>query len=79
LHAAERIDAQTSEAFQAELLAAVADGGTNLIIDFAQVEYISSAGFRALRGTAPRPTAARRTRISQLAASAIPLSRFDHN
>jgi anti-anti-sigma factor len=48
LHAAGRIDTQTSEAFQTELLAVVADGGTDLIIDFAQVEYISSAGFRAL-------------------------------
>src|SRR5262249_54107734 len=47
LRVAGRIDIQTSEAFQAALLAAVA-GGTNVIVDFSDVEYISSVGFRAL-------------------------------
>ena len=48
LHAVGRIDHQTSAQFQTELLSAVAEGGADLILDFAGVEYISSAGLSAL-------------------------------
>ncbi len=43
-----RIDSATSTEFQATLLKAVADAADGVIVDFAKVEYISSAGFRAL-------------------------------
>ena len=42
-----RIDMATSEAFRERLLATLA-GGLPLIIDFSGVDYISSAGLRAL-------------------------------
>lgn len=43
-----RIDNDTSPAFQARLLAALASPGAAVLIDFSGVEYISSAGLRAL-------------------------------
>ena len=42
-----RIDNDTSAAFQARLLAALASPAA-VLIDFSRVEYISSAGLRAL-------------------------------
>ena len=41
-----RIDNLTSSEFQARLLAAVSS--TDVVVDFFRVEYISSAGLRAL-------------------------------
>ena len=43
-----RIDYLTSTEFQARLLAAVTSGGADVVVDFSGVEYISSAGLRAL-------------------------------
>ena len=43
-----RIDSETSPALERELLEAVENGTTNLVLDFAGVEYISSAGLRVL-------------------------------
>ena len=42
-----RIDNATSPAFQAKLLAALTPGAA-VLVDFSAVEYISSAGLRAL-------------------------------
>lgn len=42
-----RIDNDTSPAFQAKLLAALTPGAA-VLVDFSAVEYISSAGLRAL-------------------------------
>lgn len=81
LHAAGRIDTQTSETFQTELLAAIADSGTDIIIDFAQVEYISSAGFRALM-TAARQTPKQRriavVALNDLGRELFAIARFHH-
>ena len=43
-----RIDNDTSAAFQARLLASLASAAATVLIDFSRVEYISSAGLRAL-------------------------------
>jgi anti-sigma B factor antagonist len=43
-----RIDNDTSAAFQARLLAALASPAAAVLVDFSGVEYISSAGLRAL-------------------------------
>ena len=43
-----RIDNETSAAFQARLLNAVTPAGAAVLVDFSGVEYVSSAGLRAL-------------------------------
>src|SRR5208283_853969 len=43
-----RIDNETSPSFQARLLDAVGTGAVPVLLDFSGVEYISSAGLRAL-------------------------------
>ena len=43
-----RIDNETSAEFQTTLLGAVAPAGAAVLVDFAAVNYISSAGLRAL-------------------------------
>jgi anti-sigma B factor antagonist len=43
-----RIDNETSPSFQAKLLDAVGTGSAPVLLDFCGVEYISSAGLRAL-------------------------------
>jgi anti-anti-sigma factor len=81
LHTAGRVDTQTSEAFQTELLAAVTDGGADLIIDFAQVEYISSAGFRVLMTAARRMPKDRRIAVvalNDVVRELFAIARFHH-
>jgi anti-anti-sigma factor len=43
-----RIDNDTSQAFQTRLLGALTQAGAAALVDFSAVEYISSAGLRAL-------------------------------
>jgi anti-sigma B factor antagonist len=43
-----RIDNDTSPAFQSKLLAATAPAGRTVLVDLSRVEYVSSAGLRAL-------------------------------
>ena len=43
-----RIDNDTSAAFQDKLLATVGTAGASVVLDLAKVEYISSAGLRAV-------------------------------
>ena len=43
-----RIDNLTSAEFQARLLAATTSSSGDIVVDFTAVEYISSAGLRAL-------------------------------
>jgi anti-sigma B factor antagonist/stage II sporulation protein AA (anti-sigma F factor antagonist) len=45
---ATRIDYASAAAFQEQLLKALGDGATPLILDFSRVEAISSIGLRAL-------------------------------
>ena len=81
LHAAGRIDNLTSDAFQTELLVAVAEGDADLIIDLAQVEYISSAGFRALMTAARQKPKGRRIAVAglnELVQELFAIARFHH-
>ena len=41
-----RLDSHTAPGFEQEVLAAVAGGATRMLIDFSNVQYISSAGLR---------------------------------
>jgi len=43
-----RIDNDTAQAFQLRLLAGLAESGSVVVVDLAGVEYMSSAGLRAL-------------------------------
>jgi anti-anti-sigma factor len=48
LHPVGRIDNETSADFQAKLLGVITPDGAPVLVDFAAVDYISSAGLRAL-------------------------------
>ena len=48
LSPAGRIDNDSSQTFQARLLTALTPPGAAVLVDFSAVEYISSAGLRAL-------------------------------
>jgi len=41
-----RLDSHTAPGFEQEVLAAVAGGTTHMLIDFSNIQYISSAGLR---------------------------------
>ncbi len=43
-----RLDSKTSEAFEQQLLEAVKTGPQKVLLDFSQLDYISSAGLRVL-------------------------------
>ncbi|MDY0041016.1 MAG: STAS domain-containing protein, partial [Desulforhabdus sp.] len=47
-----RLDSNTSDDFEKRLLGLVSAGETSLIIDFKDLDYISSAGLRVLLKTA---------------------------
>jgi len=47
-----RIDSSNSREFHSELEAAIADSDTSVVLDFADVSYISSAGMRVVLMTA---------------------------
>lgn len=49
-----RLDSVTSGELEARLIAHLAAGETRLVIDMAQVEYISSAGLRVLLSVAKK-------------------------
>ncbi|MGA9598814.1 MAG: STAS domain-containing protein [Methylocystis sp.] len=43
-----RVDSGTAGAFEARCMSLISEGPTKVIIDFSDVDYISSAGLRAL-------------------------------
>lgn len=43
-----RVDSSTAKAFEAKVLQVVNTGATRIIIDFAEMDYISSAGLRVV-------------------------------
>jgi len=43
-----RVDSATAKAFEARVIAAVGTGTARIIIDFSQLDYISSAGLRVV-------------------------------
>ncbi len=52
-----RIDAGVSEQFKTTIMATIGERAVRLVLDFAQVEFISSIGLRVLVVTAKRITA----------------------
>jgi anti-anti-sigma factor len=54
-----RIDAGTAEQFKEKLLATVGDAPVRLVLDFTEVEFVSSIGLRVLVVTARRVAAVR--------------------
>ncbi|HEY0835207.1 MAG TPA: STAS domain-containing protein [Azospirillum sp.] len=54
LKPAGRVDSGTAGAFEARLVQAVSNGAASVVVDMAQLAYISSAGLRALLVAAKR-------------------------
>jgi anti-anti-sigma factor len=54
LKPAGRIDSGNAAAFEAQLVQAVGTGGSGVVVDMAQLTYISSAGLRSLLVAAKR-------------------------
>jgi anti-anti-sigma factor len=76
-----RIDNLTSTEFQARLLAAITSGSADVVVDFSAVEYISSAGLRALMTASRQKPKERRLAVARLNAvvhEIFTISRFSH-
>ncbi|HEX9536346.1 MAG TPA: anti-sigma factor antagonist, partial [Stellaceae bacterium] len=76
-----RIDNITSTEFQARLLAAVSSTSTDVVVDFSGVEYISSAGLRALMAATRLKPKERRLAVACLhtvVREIFAISRFSH-
>ena len=76
-----RIDNLTSTEFQARLTAAVSSGAADIVVDFSGVEYISSAGLRALMTASRMKSPEQRLAVARLNAvvhEIFTISRFSH-
>ena len=76
-----RIDNLTAAEFQARLLAAVTSSSADVVVDFSGVEYISSAGLRALMTASRQKPNERRLAVARLNAvvhEIFTISRFSH-
>jgi anti-anti-sigma factor len=76
-----RIDNLTSAEFQTRLLAAVTSSSADVVIDFSGVEYISSAGLRALMTASrqkPRERRLAAVRLNAVVHEIFTISRFSH-
>ena len=69
-----RIDNLTSAAFQDRLLVAARAGAADVVVDFAAVEYISSAGLRALMAASKLKPKERRIVVASSTASSARFS-----
>ncbi|HKM72208.1 MAG TPA: STAS domain-containing protein, partial [Stellaceae bacterium] len=76
-----RIDNLTSAEFQTKLLAAVSSSSADVVVDFSRVEYISSAGLRALMAASRQKPKERRLAVARLhtvVREIFAISRFSH-
>ena len=76
-----RIDNLTSAEFQARLLAATTSGLGDIVVDFTAVEYISSAGLRALMAASRLKPKERRLAVAclnSIVSEIFAISRFSH-
>ncbi len=76
-----RIDNLTSTEFQARLLAAVSSSLVDIVVDFSRVDYISSAGLRALMAATRLKPKERRLGVACLhtvVREIFAISRFSH-
>jgi anti-sigma B factor antagonist len=82
LSPAGRIDNDTSPAFQSRLLAAVGNGPSAVLVDLAGVDYMSSAGLRALMMGAKQSKAAKGklgvASLKPVVKEIFAISRFGH-
>lgn len=49
-----RLDAQSAQSLQEQILRRIEDGEKSILLDFSKIDYISSAGLRALLTAAKR-------------------------
>ena len=76
-----RLDNITSAEFQARLLAAVTSSTEDIVIDFSSIEYISSAGLRALMAASRLKPKERRLAVAclnSIVSEIFAISRFSH-
>jgi anti-anti-sigma factor len=76
-----RIDNLTSGEFQQRLLAAATSSTDDIVVDFSSVEYISSAGLRALMATSRQKPKERRLAVAclnSIVSEIFAISRFSH-
>jgi anti-anti-sigma factor len=76
-----RIDNLTSAEFQARLLAAATSSPGDIVVDFTAVEYISSAGLRALMAASRSKPKERRLAVAclnSIVSEIFAISRFSH-
>jgi anti-anti-sigma factor len=76
-----RIDEFTSAEFQSRLLAAATSTADDIVVDFSSVEYISSAGLRALMAASRLKAKERRLAVACLnsvVSEIFSISRFSH-
>jgi anti-anti-sigma factor len=76
-----RIDDLTSAEFQSRLLATVTSTADDLVVDFSSVEYISSAGLRALMAASRLKPKERRLAVAclnSIVSEIFAISRFSH-
>jgi anti-anti-sigma factor len=76
-----RLDTQTTAVFQAKLLQLVGADTADLIVDFADIEYISSAGLRSLMAAVKAKPKDRRialAALSPLVHEIYTIARFQH-
>jgi anti-anti-sigma factor len=76
-----RIDNLTSTEFQTRLLAALSSGASDVVVDFSGVEYISSAGLRALMTASrmkPKELRLGVARLNAVVHEIFTISRFSH-
>jgi anti-anti-sigma factor len=76
-----RIDNLTSAEFQARLLAATASSPGDIVVDFTAVEYVSSAGLRALMAASRSKPKERRLAVAclnSIVSEIFAISRFSH-
>jgi anti-anti-sigma factor len=76
-----RLDTQTTAEFQTKLLDVVKTGATDVIVDFVEIEYISSAGLRSLMAAVKAKPKDRRialARLNPLVHEIYTIARFQH-
>lgn len=82
LRPAGRIDNETSPGFQAKLLGAVGAGPSAVLVDLGGVEYMSSAGLRALMMAAKQSKAGKGrlgvAALTPVVKEIFAISRFSH-
>ena len=62
----DRVDSATAKAFEAKVIAAIGLGSAKIVLDFSQLDYISSAGLRVVLVGAKMTRAPRKFVLSDM-------------